>query len=141
MKRFFSSDSISQDAGLAFIRMIVGIFMIFHGVEVFDKQKMAEYGKWMGELGFSSPLLMAYLGKGSEFLSGIFLVPGLFTRLAVIPLAATMLIICFGMGKGRIFMEDQHPFLFVLLALVFFFTGGGKWSLDHILFTKREDVA
>ena len=62
---------------------------------------------------------------------------GLFTRLAIIPLAITMAIISFGIGKGRIFMEDQHPFLFILLAFVFFFTGPGKWSLDYLLFERK----
>jgi putative oxidoreductase len=49
-----------------------------------------------------------------------------------------MAIICFGIGKGRVFMEDQHPFLFILLAFVFFFTGPGKWSLDYLLFERRS---
>jgi uncharacterized membrane protein YphA (DoxX/SURF4 family) len=68
--------------------------------------------------------------------SGTFLTVGLLTRLAVIPLAITMTVICFGMGKGRIFLEDQHPFLFVLLSLVFFFAGSGKWSLDQAIFGR-----
>lgn len=134
MKKFFGSDSIWQDGGLAGIRIIVGLFMAYHGVEIFDEKKMADYGKWLTELNFSSGVFMAYLGKGSELVSGIFLVLGLFTRLAIIPLVMTMLLICFGMGKGRIFMEDQHPFLFILLAGVFFFTGAGKWSVDYLLF-------
>ena len=112
--------------------------MVYHGFEVFDNAKMNEYTKWMSDLHFSFPDLMAYLGKGTEFVSGIFLTLGLFTRLAVIPLAITMIIICFGIGKGRIFMEDQHPFLFVLLAFLFFFSGPGKWSLDNVFFGKQK---
>jgi putative oxidoreductase len=38
------------------------------------------------------------------------------------------------MGHGKIFSDDQHPFLFVLLSLVFFFSGPGKWSMDELLF-------
>ncbi len=40
----------------------------------------------------------------------------------------------FFVGHGKIWYEDQHPFLFVLLAFVFFFIGGGKWSVDYLLF-------
>ena len=66
-----------------------------------------EYAKWLTELNFPSPSFMAYVGKGTEFISGIFLTIGLFTRLAVIPLAVTMVIVAFGMGKGRIFIEKS----------------------------------
>jgi uncharacterized membrane protein YphA (DoxX/SURF4 family) len=138
IKTFFSSDSIWQHEGLALIRIIVGVFMMYHGWEVLDKNKMAEYSKWLAEMKFSSPTLMAYLGKGSELVSGVLITIGLFTRIAIIPLAITMLIICFGLGKGRIFMEDQHPFLFILLSLVFFFTGAGKWSVDYLVFSKSK---
>jgi uncharacterized membrane protein YphA (DoxX/SURF4 family) len=136
IKRFFSPDGLLQDTGLAFIRIIVGVFLIYHGWEVLAEGKMTDYAKWLTELHFPFPLLMAYLGKTTELVSGIFLTLGLYTRLAVVPLAITMLVICFGMGKGRIFLEDQHPFLFVLLALVFFFTGPGKWSLDRVIFGR-----
>ena len=140
IKRFFSADSIWQHEGLVLIRVAVGVFMMYHGWEVFDKDKMSEYAKWLAEMKFTSPVLMAYLGKGSELLSGLFITIGLFTRIAIIPLMVTMLIICFGLGKGRIFMEDQHPFLFILLSLVFFFTGAGKWSADYLLFSRTATV-
>ena len=137
LKRFFSPLPIWQETGLTLIRLVVGSFMIYHGFEVFDKQKMVDYTKWLSDLHFPSPLVMAYLGKGAELVAGIFLFLGFLTRLAIIPLAVTMLVICFGMGHGKIFMDDQHPFLFVLLFLVIFFTGPGKFSLDYIFFSKR----
>ena len=123
LKRFFSSSPLWQETGLTLIRIIAGLFMIYHGSEIFDKEKMDGYEKMLTDLHFSSPLLMAYLGKGTEFFPGIFLLFGFLTRLALIPLIITMLIICFGMGHGKIFMDDQYPFLFVLLFLVIFFTG------------------
>jgi uncharacterized membrane protein YphA (DoxX/SURF4 family) len=126
------------NGGLALIRVITGLFMAWHGWEVFDGNKMQEYTKWLTDLSFPSPSFMAYAGKVSELLSGVLLVLGLLTRLAVIPLAVTMTLICFGMGHGRIFTEDQHPFLFVLLAGVFFFAGPGKWSLDRLLFGNQR---
>ena len=112
--------------------------MVFHGWEVFDSDKMNGYSKWLSDLHFPAPVLMAYLGKGSEFAGGVFLTLGLLTRLAIIPIIATMCIICFGMGKGKIFMDDQHPFLFILLCLVFFFCGPGRYSLDKIIFRKKD---
>lgn len=136
--RFFSPYGFWQDGALAVARIIVGFFMIYHGWEIFDTAKMNEYARWMTDLNFPEPSTMAYLGKGAELVSGVLLSLGLATRLAALVLAVTMMAIAFGMGKGRIFMEDQHPFLFVVLAFLFFFTGAGRWSLDRVLFGDQR---
>lgn len=112
--------------------------MIYHGLEVFDTDKMIKYGQWLSDLTFPAPVLMAYLGKGAELAGGILLALGLFTRPAALLIAVAMLTVCFFMGNGRLFTDDQHPFLFVLLAALFFFTGPGQWSLDHIFFTPKK---
>ena len=135
-KKLLSADPIYPETAIALVRITTGLFMIYHGWEVFDNIKMAEYAKWMKDLGLPSPSFISYIGKGIELVSGIFLFLGLFTRLAVIPLACTMAFICFGIGKGRIFYEEQHPFMFILLAFLFFFTGPGKWSFDNLFFSK-----
>ena len=137
-KYFFSAQSLWQYTGLGLIRILVGAFMIYHGLEVFDQDKMNGYGKWLSDLHFSNPSIMAYLGKGTELVGGVFLALGFLTRLFLIPLIITMAVISFKMGHGKIFMDDQHPFLFILLFLVFFFTGPGRWSLDKIVFRKNE---
>ena len=138
---FFSHRGIRMYEGLALIRIVTSIFLIYHGWEVFDQEKMNGYAKWLGEMQFTSPLIMGYAGKGAELLAGLLLLLGFLTRVAVILLITTMLIITFGIGQGRIFMEEQHPFLFILLGLLFFFTGPGKWSLDEILFHNKSAPA
>lgn len=137
MNKLLSPSPLWLHQGIGLLRIIVGLFMIIHGLEVFDVSKMNEYSKWMVDMEFPAPKFMAYLGKSSELITGLLLTIGLFTRPAAIVLAITMTFIAFGIGKGRIHMEDQHPFLFVLLALVFIFTGPGKWSLDGLLFRGK----
>ena len=136
MNKFFSSSPLWQTAGLTLIRMTVGIFMIYHGMEVFSAEKMSGYMQWDMFKNSSSAKTMVYVGKASEFVGGVLLFLGLFTRAAALLLAGTMSYIAFFVGHGKIWSEDQHPFLFVLLALVFFFTGGGKWSADYLLLKK-----
>lgn len=132
MKKFFSTEGIFQDEGLAIVRVVVGLFLVYHGWEVFDATKMKEYATWdVFKQTFSSSFLV-YLGKGSELLAGFLLTIGLLTRLACLIIIGTMLYITFFVGHGKFWYEDQHPFLFVLLALVFFFTGPSKWSLDAL---------
>lgn len=129
-KVLFSSDAIWTNQILALMRIVVGIFMIYHGWEVFDKTKMAEYAAWDFFKNKSYGATLAYIGKGAELVGGILLTLGFMTRIACIILAGTMLYVTFGLGQGRIWYEEQYPFLFVLLAIIFFFAGPGSWSVD-----------
>jgi putative oxidoreductase len=99
-------------------------------------KQMADYGRWLGELHFPLPHLMAYLGKGSELVGGILLALGLFTRFSCVVLLLTFLAIVFFMGHGQIFTSDQHPFMYVLFCLLYLFNGAGKLSADHLFFKK-----
>jgi putative oxidoreductase len=137
MNNFFSTKPFMQPNGIACVRIIVGIFLIYHGWEVFDAIKMKEYATSEMFKESSSPSFMPYLGKGSEFLSGLLLTAGLFTRVACLIIIGTMLYISFIIGSGKIWYDDQYPFLFALLALVFIFTGPGNFSIDKIIFDKK----
>jgi putative oxidoreductase len=138
MSNFWRSLPLSSfGTAYAFLRIVTGALMAYHGWEIFDGQKMADYAKWLSDLQFPAPAAMAYLGKASELVSGLGLLFGLLTRLNALLMAVPMLGICFGMGHGKFWYEDQHPFLFVLLGALFFFGGGGKWSLDARFFDKK----
>ncbi|MBN8821227.1 MULTISPECIES: DoxX family membrane protein [unclassified Spirosoma] len=136
MNKFFSAEAIWQEGGLALIRIIVGLQLVYHGWEVFDPAQMKVYAAWDTFKQSDFPLLMVYLGKGSELVAGILLTLGLLTRVGCLITIGTMLYITFIIGHGKFWYEDQHPFLFVLLALVFLVTGGGQWSADALLFGK-----
>ncbi|TAL46862.1 MAG: DoxX family protein, partial [Chitinophagaceae bacterium] len=110
----------------------------YHGWEIFRPAIMQEYLKWDVIKSLPAPEFMIYLGKGVELVSGICLALGLFTRLAALLTAAIMLFICFKVGNGKFYYEDQHPFLFAILALIFFFTGPGAVSLDRLIFKKKK---
>ena len=111
--------------------------MAYHGWEVFDSNKMSEYVKWDVIKAMPAPTFMVYLGKGLEFVSGILLTMGLFTRPAALFMAINMLFICFKVGNGKFYYDDQHPFIFAMLAMVFFFTGPVKWSIGQLVFKDK----
>jgi uncharacterized membrane protein YphA (DoxX/SURF4 family) len=80
---------------------------------------------------------MVYIGKATELIGGILLFLGLFTRVACLILIIVMSYITFFVGHGKIWYEDQHPFLLVLFALTFIFTGPGNFSLDKMIFKNH----
>jgi putative oxidoreductase len=137
MNKLFSTNPVLSKSGFAVIRIIIGCFLIYHGQEVFDKTKMNEYIAWDVFKNSSSPSLMAYLGKTAELVSGFLLAIGLLTRIAALIIIGTFIYIPFFVGSGRIWYEDQYPFLFALFGFVFFFAGPGKYSVDHVLFDKK----
>ena len=121
------------------IRIIVGGFLIYHGFEMFDTPVMNEYFKWDMFKDSRLARTLVYGGKVAELLSGVLLVLGLFTRLACIILICTLGYIAFFVGQGKIWYEDQYPFLFVVIGLIFIFTGPGAFCLDNVIFKNKSD--
>ena len=129
IKQIFSPSPVWFDKGLALIRIIVGALMIYHGKEIFQPDLMKGYAEWemfKGDYG----LIKVYIGKGSEFVAGILIMLGWFTRVGAIITIGTFAYITFFVGHGKFYYEDQHPFMFLLMGLLFFFSGSGVWSVD-----------
>jgi putative oxidoreductase len=137
MNKFFSPTPVFPYNAIAVVRIITGILLVYHGWECFDAEKMKTYTGWFVEKKYSAAAAWAYAGKIAELLAGIGFVLGLFTRLSSVACMAAFTGIIFLLGdKGKIFQGDQHPFLFILLSLVFLFTGPGAWGLDRLIFKK-----
>jgi putative oxidoreductase len=89
---------------------------------------------WLTDVNFPLPQVMAYVGKWAELVGGILLAFGFLTRFDCFILIINMAVITFVMGEGKVFGNEQHSFLFLLLFVVFLIQGGGKWSVDYVLF-------
>jgi putative oxidoreductase len=127
-----------KDNGLFVIRVLTGLMMFYHGLEVFKPDTMNSYQEWEVIKNLPFPILLTYSGKAIELITGIFIALGLFTRIAALIMAGNMLFICFYIGHGKFWYEDQHAFLFAVLAMVFFFTGSVKGGLDDYFFKKKN---
>ena len=138
MNKLFSASPLWQTSGLVLIRIIIGLLITYHGREIFDEKIMSGYLEWDSIKSLPSPKVMVYFGKGVELVAGICLAVGLFTRLAALFIFFDMMFICFKVGGGRFYYEDQAPFLYGVLALVFFFTGPVKYGLDNYLFKEKK---
>ncbi|MDV3307650.1 MAG: DoxX family protein [Cyclobacteriaceae bacterium] len=119
------------------VRIIFGLLVVYHGHEVFRPDIMATYFDW-DIFKTSSGKFLVYAGKASEFIAGVLLTLGLFTRIGALLGIGTFCYITFMVGNGRFWYEDQHPFMFALFGLLFLLTGPGAWSMDRILFRSRS---
>lgn len=137
LKSLLSPKPIAYETGLATMRIVIGLLMAYHGIEVFDRATMESYFPWEQIKALPAPEFMLYLGKSLELVTGICFTIGFLTRISSIFMAIDMLFICFYIGSGKFYYQDQHPFLFALLAIVFFFTGPVKWSVDQKVFDKQ----
>lgn len=131
-----SSKAQNISRGMAVIRIITGLLMAYHGLEVFSAEKMEMYNGWdiIKRLPLSN--IMVHAGKAGELITGILLTLGWFTRITTFFMAAIMFFISFFVGNGRFWYEDQHPFLFALMALVFAVYGPGAWAIDNKISKK-----
>jgi uncharacterized membrane protein YphA (DoxX/SURF4 family) len=125
--------------GIAIVRIVVGVILIFHGWQLFETNGMNEFADRLLDLAIPFPEFMVYAGKIVELVGGIFLIFGLFTRLMTALLFLTFIFITFVMGDGKIFTDNQHPFLLAMFSLLFFFTGAGRFSFDYVLFINRKE--
>ena len=137
MNTFLSSQPILLTQGIAIVRIILGLLIVYHGIEVFDPALMKSY-VGNGMVSGSNALLMVYVGKSSEFICGILLLLGFMTRVGALIAIGTFSYITFMVGEGRFWYQDQHPFMFALFGLLFLFTGPGAWSLDARVFKTRK---
>ena len=126
------------DKGVLLVRIIVAIFIIKAGFEIIDSVAMNGYKEWLTKVKVPFPVIMSYIGKLSEIICGFLLLIGLFTRIVSIILIINMFVITFIMLEGKIFGDNQHPFLFLLLFALFLFVGAGRWSVDYLIFYKKQ---
>jgi putative oxidoreductase len=125
--------------GIALVRIMTGILLAFHGWQLFESVDMNGFADVLFNMSIPFPEAMAYTGKLIELTGGIFLILGLFTRPIATLLFVTFIFITFVVGEGKIFSDNQLPFLFALISLMFLFTGAGRLSVDHILFINRNE--
>jgi uncharacterized membrane protein YphA (DoxX/SURF4 family) len=97
------------------------------------------FEKWFGgKLHYPFPLAMAFVAKSAELFGGIFLSLGLFTKKAAFLISFTMFIATVTANLGKDFnIDGGFTISYCLFGLIFILWGGGKFSLDRLLFEKR----
>lgn len=69
----------------------------------------------------------------AEFFCGMFVVLGLFTRLAVIPLVISMSVVVFKVNHGNVFGRNAEATLLLACFIAILLCGPGKASADGLI--------
>jgi putative oxidoreductase len=131
--------SCCKDFGLLMLRLIIGAVFIYHG--------FAKVSNIEGTLGFFSTIglgniVLVYLAAYGEFVGGIMLVLGIFTRYTALLLAfiAAVAIYAVHFKAGFNIMKGGYEYALTLMvvSLAISMIGSGKYSLLNLI--KKEEV-
>lgn len=125
----FRSTAISLDLGLLLIRLVAAGAMLTHGWPKLQKA-LAGSTQFADPIGVG-PELTLYLAVFAEVICPILVILGFATRVAVIPLIATMLVAFFIVHSADPFGVKESSFIFLGIFTMLFLTGPGKYSVDH----------
>jgi putative oxidoreductase len=118
-------------AAMLLLRLGLGVLMMTHGY-----QKLTHFAemqpKFMNFMGLGSTASLA-LVVFAEFFCSIFLILGLFTRFAAIPLIIVTLVIIFKLNNGNIFGDAEIAALYLSGYLVLLLVGPGRVSVDSMI--------
>lgn len=139
-KTLFSSRSFkwSQNITPLVLRLTLPVFMLAnHGWQKLYKFEHME-SKFMSFMGLS-PSTSLGLVVFAEFFCSFLLIIGLFTRLAVLPLVITMLVVL-NVNDWKVFGEadSELPAIFLIGFVSIFFLGAGKYSIDAMIYKSKR---
>ncbi len=124
---------------LLVLRLVAGYAFILHGWP-----KIQHATTWMGD---ALPGWLQFLAAFAEFAGGAAILVGLLTPLAASGIAVTMLVAMFmvHIPAGHPFVGNKEnpsswelPAVYLSIMAVLMLRGGGSFSLDALIFGKKE---
>lgn len=123
---------------LFILRATVSCFMLVHGIGKWQMlMSGADTSQFPDPLGVGHSASLSLAVFAEVICSGLLFV-GFATRLVVIPLIITMVIAVFVVHGEQGFQERELATLYLLIYLVLFVTGSGKYSIDHFIYKKTK---
>lgn len=137
MKNLINVQSLNTDLATLLLRLIFGGMFVYYGY-----MKAANYEA-------IAPMFQDIIGIGAklsfnlvifaELVCGFLVLIGLLTRFAIIPVFITMVVAFFIAHAEDGFDVKAIAFVYMLLCLVIFILGSGKYSADAVLFSKSPN--
>jgi putative oxidoreductase len=141
MKKLFTTDTKSPANDLALLtgRVAIAALMLVHGLPKMEMLFSGDLIQFPPVFGMSAELSLA-LTVFAEVFCSILILVGFGTRLATIPLIITMLVATLLIHGADVFAKKELALLYLLVYVILFFTGSGKYSVDQLLQPKLRAV-
>lgn len=128
-----NSEEVSVDFGALLLRLTAGGTLFWHHGLV----KLMKFGEISGT--FYDPIGVGHafslvLILFAEVFCALCVVLGLWTRITTIPLVIGMAVAAFMANGDGPFAKQELGFLYMMMFIVIFFIGSGKYSLDRLSF-------
>jgi len=132
-------------AAVILIRLMVGLVFLSEGIQKFLYPDLRGVGRFI-KIGLPEPEFLAYFVAFFEIVCGVLIVFGLFTRLAVLPTIAIMLVAIFStkipMLADKGFWDMAHAartdFSMLMGSLYLLIVGAGPLSVDAIMSWRKK---
>jgi len=117
---------------LLIVRLTIGSIMMVHGLPKLNRLTSG------GEITFADPfglgpIISLGLAVFAEVVCTIFIILGLGTRLASIPLIVTMAVAAFYAHARDPFATKEKAILFLLIFVMLLVFGSGRYSIDRLM--------
>ena len=132
--KILSYQSLNTDLASLILRIIFGGLFIYHGYTklLSFNDILTKFPDLIGIGSKTSFVLVIF----AELICGFLVTLGFLTRLTVIPIFITMMVAFFIAHGEDHFNMKELPFVYLLLSIVIFVLGGGKYSMDKLIFKK-----
>lgn len=135
MKRILSPGSSTdvKDFMTLLLRVAAGLLLIIsHGFPKFQALTSGQPVQFLDFMGMGATASMT-LSMFAEFICASFVVLGLFTRIAAIPVIINLSVIVFHVHGSDPLVVKELPILYLVSFVAILFMGPGKHSLDTLL--------
>lgn len=137
MKKILDVQPLSMDSVLLVARVAIAALMLVHGLPKLVMLFSGEPIAFPGIMGMS-PEISLFLAVFSEVVCSLAILFGIGTRLAVLPLIATMLVAVFYFHLSDPFSSKEPGLLYLVVYVLLFIMGSGKYSADKLLLEKTS---
>ena len=119
------------------LRLAIGVRLV-EGTQdnVFSHERMEEFARFLAAHGTPAPMFSAYLSVYAQFICGILIVLGLFTRPAGLVMTINFICALIIAHRTTPFVQTWPALMMLAAAVYFLFCGAGALALDR--FTRLE---
>lgn len=117
------------------LRVFFGVMFFTHGLDKLMNFNELSY-TYPSVFGFGSYMTLM-LSIFTEFCCSLFLIAGLTVRIIVVPMIISMAVAFFDIHDAM-FPQGELSFIYLVMFIVLFATGPGRYSLDSLIFGKYQ---